>query len=1448
MNKLYTYLFFLMAFLSPVGALADKGWIDLTSERIINPDFTNNKTNGWTISYRQGTNNTRCEAMEFWNSTFNISQNLMNMPAGRYRMSVQSYFRCKDNNNGYQDYLNGTEDITGYLFAGNASQKLVSIYSQSFQNNLANSCWSYNSGNWWESPTIYFPNTMESAAEAFAQGAYWNTMEFDFDGGDMLLGLKNELWTQDNWCIFDNFKLEYYDEIKLITALSVTPKDTLVVAGETVQAVVSYTPEDATFRKLTFSSNNTNVATVDENGLISTFNQGIARITIRTTDGSNVSTYLTVRVKRNEPTAESVVINEIMASNIDQFISPAYNFDGWVELYNPTNLAVEISGIYLSNKANIPRMWATPSDMGVIPPHGYRIIWFDSCELNHKNCSFKLDIEGGSIFIADRNGKNIASQDYPEGIGRVSYARKTDGGNEWGLTSMPTPGASNNTATYAEQMLNAPVVDQPSQLFNGRVVANVTIPAGCTLRYTTDGTLPTLTNGSTSKTGQFIIENTQTYRFRLFADDCLASPVTSRSYILRDKDYTLPVISVISDPDFLYNDTIGVYVKGTNGRPGNGQSTACNWNMDWERPVNFSYITADGEMVLNQDVDLEMCGGWSRAWTPHSFKLKGSKELSGDNKLVYPFFKAKPYIRNRTLQIRNGGNNNNDRLKDGAIQTIVLSSGMDVDGQSYQPTHEFINGQYIGVLNMREPNNKHYVYANYGWSDDEIDQFEVTPDSFYVQKCGTDDAYKQLLALTADAANPETYEEIRKLLDVDEYINYMAVEFYLGSSDWMRNNVKAFRLHNDGKFRFVIFDTDGSFSYTNGMFSYIMRMEYNYTFDTLYPSGNTITTDNTLVTIFRQLLKNDSFRRQFIDTYCIVGGSVFEAQRCTQIIDSLVAVSQPAMDLEGRGWNVYNMGESLKNTFNGRNSAMISELRSYGSFNLSGVPAQKVTLQSNVPGARITLNDVEVPTGYFNGNLFAPVNIKAIAPGGYVFEGWTQGTGASSNIFDYGSEWLYYDSGSLDGKSWMSSTYSGNWYSSRAPFGYGKDNVWTWLDYGNNSSSKYMTYYFRKPFTLNSEPAAGDEFTLDFTVDDGFIVYINGTEAGRYNMPSGKANFNTASTTYAQGNPDHSSITLPANLFRKGNNVIAVEVHNNSGTSSDIFWDAALSMKSNTPTDIDFYSTESSISLPSGTVQLTAVYRPMTEAEQQEAHMTPVCINEISGANEVFINEYAKKSDWVELYNNTDKEIDIEGMYLSDNVSKPEKYRITKESTNANTIIAPHSYLLIWCDKLETTNQALHASFKIAEEGGQLLLTAADKSWTDTLYYGAHDGNSAVGRYPDGAPDVYTMTTPTIEKANILNSYCMKADQTVLDIRNAFVASANGSRIRYGGGMLLLRSEDAASAAITIYTASGQLMERARVALHGEQATLDVSHLPSGFYVARATTDDGTQVACKFMR
>ena len=1434
----------------PMEGYADKEWIDLTDQLITNYTFDGNTNQGWTFSWQRGNCNNRVDAMEFWNATFDIHQNLMNLSAGHYRLSVQSYFRCKDNQNGYQDYLNGTEDVTGYLYAGNQTyfeKKLVSIYSQSFNENLEGGCWSYSTGSWWDQTNIYFPNNMESGTRAFKDGYYWNELEFDFDGGDLIIGLKNDNFISNNWCLFDNFKIEYYGEVVLATGLSVTPSLLTLLIGESFQLSASIKPENVTYKNLSWTSSNSSIASVSDDGIVTAHEQGSAIITAKTTDGSNKVANVVVRVTSNPATSESLIVNEIMASNVDEWISPAFNFDGWVELYNPTDQTVGLNNMYLSDTPSNLKLWQMPSNMGTIPAHGYRVIWFDSGTLNRKNAMFKLDVDGGTLYFSDSYGKLITQQEYPASMERVSYARTTDGGDEWSFTSNPTPGSSNNVSTFAQMQLGAPIVDQPSQLFSGSFIVNVQVPAGCTLRYTTDGTLPTLTNGETSSTGQFVVTNTTCYRFRLFADDYLPSPVTSRSYIYRYLDYMLPVVSVIADPDFLYDDSIGVYVRGVNGRPGNGQSSKCNWNMDWERPVNFSYIMPDGEMVLNQDVNLEMCGGWSRAWTPHSFKLKGNKELGGNKNLEYPFFANKPYIRNRTLQIRNGGNNNNDRIKDGALQSIVLTSGIDIDGQSFRPAHEFINGEYVGMLNVREPNNKHYVYANYGWDEDEIDLFEISPDSFYVQKCGTDESYQYLLRLSADAANSETYEEIKQLLDVDEYAAYMAVGFYLGGSDWIRNNVKAFRYRDGGKYRFVMFDLDGSFSNGSGVFSWFFGMEYNYTFDKLYPSNTYITTDNTLVRLFRQLIQNNEFKKKFIDTYCIIGGSVFEPSRCNEVIDSLVAICSPAMALEGRSGNVTSMGNSLKNNLSGRNNTMINALRNYYAFDLSQTSAQSAQLGSDADGARIEINGIDIPTGTFKGNLFAPVKLKAIAPAGYTFQGWLSGVAHQSMVFDKGENWYYYDKGSLDGQQWYANNYSTtNWSSGRAPLGYKLD-VATTISYGNDSRNKYPTSYYRKTFTLQEKPASNASFTLHYAIDDGFVFYVNGTEVGRYNMPTGEISFNTYSSTYADDVPFEGSISIPASLLKKGDNVIAAEVHNCSASSSDIYWDAQL-MGTLSGQEVDYYSTDAEIDMPVGSFQLTASYKPMTESERNNDNICPIRINEVSGSNSVYINEYGKKNDWVELYNTTDEVVDIEGMYLTDNLENPTKYQITKGNTRANTKIAPHGYLLVWCDKLETTLSAIHASFKIDGDGGLVALVAADKSWADTLYYGAHDGNATVGRYPDGSNDVYVFSMPTIEKRNLMTSYSQKTNQETLDIHKATIASSNGFRIRYGDGTLILKDEGADFARVEVYTASGQGMMSTSANINHGIAIVDVSGLPSGFYVARAIDSNNERVACKFMK
>ena len=1185
MNRL-TYLLLLLSF-TIITSTAEEQWIDVTRLMIVNPTFDNNSQSGWQWDATAYSQTARCECMEFWNGTFDIHQTVANAPKGKYRLSVQAYYRCKDNSSwggsDYQDYTSGTQNITGYLYAANAEKKLVSVYTAS-SDSYVGGAWSPNNNR-----PPYFPNTMESARVFFDNGQYWNSLEFEADGS-FTFGLRCKESQSSNWCIFDNFRLEYYGEVA------------------------------------------------------------------KATEGS-------------------LIINEIMASNVDEFISPAFNFDGWIELYNSTDHAVELNGLTIKDETNGEGPWTMPQTLGIVPAKGYSLIWFDSNDTNPNQVPFKLDTDGGTIVIATADGQELDRQTYPASQERISYARTEDG--TWGHSATPTPGAANQNICSSNKQLAAPVVDQPSQLFTGSLSINVTIPHGCTLRYTTDGTLPTLTNGATSQTGQFSVTSTANYRFRLFADDQLPSPVTSRSYIYKNANYILPVVSVITDPDFLYSKEIGVMTTGPNGRPGNGRDDKCNWNMNWERPVNFSYLDANGKMVFNQDVNLEMCGGWSRAWEPHSFKLKGNKELGGDKNLLYPFFDQKPYIRNRTLQIRNGGNDTWCRFQDPALQYIVQSSGLNLDCQSYQPAHEFINGQYMGVLNVREPNNKHFVYANYGWDDDEIDQFEMSPDSGYVQKCGTPDAYNELVdVLSVNAANSDTYAEICRRLDIDAYVNYMAAEMYLRNWDWPQNNVKGFRHRDNGRFRFVLFDLDGSFSDYDQRVKGTVPFESffnkeDYWFDQLRPASlGQIHEQIRFVTLFKNLLKNTDFRRRFIDAYCIMGGSVFQKDRCSQIITDLLNRVEPAMKIDSH--SASGTANDIKSKLNEQLTSATNLLKSYSTFGLQNATAQSVTLNSNTQGAKLYINGQQVPTGSFNGHLFAPVRLRAEAPAGYVFTGW----------------------------------------------------------------------------------------------------------------------------------------------------------YNRSGALK---------------------SADAEISLPTGTVQWTARFTRLSDNELTAQGITPVRINEVSGSNDSYIDECGKKGDWVELYNTTDQDVDVEGMYLTDNLSKPTKYKITKGDTKARTVIPAHGYLVIWCDnKRATTDNGLHATFKIDGDGGQLALMAADQSWTDVFSYGAHDARTTVGRYPDGSAEVYAMNVSTIGTANISTSYLTAQGNGEVGIRQIVEPSAHGLRLCYAARQLIVNSDNGGSVTVAVYRADGQLVSQTVLDADSGSTRISVDHLKPGLYIARATDSTGTAVSCKF--
>ena len=1037
--------------------------------------------------------------------------------------------------------------------------------------------------------------------------------------------------------------------------------------------------------------------------------------------------------------ADNLVINELMASNAGVVMSPATNFDSWIELYNPNATATSLAGMYLSDDKNNLTRWKMPSNMGSVPAKGFKVVWLGSNDIKSNQAPFKLDCDGGTIYLSDKSGQLITSVSYPSAYSRTSWARTADGNNEWNWTADATPGASNATAVFTSKRLNAPVVSTGSQLINGSISFHVDIPEGATLMYTTDCSMPTSTvaTGSCKKStyGNFTVSQTTNYVFRLFKDGYLPSVPVTRSFIKTSNNYTIPVISIVGDERYFTDSTWGIDVKGTNGITGNGSDDPVNWNQPWDRPVNFSYISPTDGMLFNQDVNIAVSGGWTRTANPRSMKLKSNKVFDGQNRFDYVFFPQKPYIRSKTLLVRNGGNDvwSGSRFTDPALQTIIQRSGIDIDTQSFVQVVEYVNGRFKGVLNLREPNNDKFVYANFGYDDEEIDMFE---NSTFTN--GTDEAYNHLVELSENINQPGVYEEVKTLLDIDEFTNYMAAELYLGNDDWPDNNVKGYRSQADGRFRFVCFDLDYAFN------------AWDHRLSTLDNYSHV-----KMVKLFKNLLQHDEYRKKFIDTFCIVAGSVFEKHRAATIIDELANAMRPMSQIDGMSPD--NTANKIKSKLETRLEDLTSQLQQYPPMKLSGVKKHSVQFGADVEGANIYINGIKVPYADFNGKLFAPVKLEAKAPAGYTFAGWKKSSGALVQVFNMNETWKYYDSGAA-ATNWKSESFNdASWKQGKAPLGYKMTGVTTTVSYGNNDQQKNPTTYFRKKFTLNTAPTSRDVFQLNYQLDDGCVVWVNGQEAGRVNMGQGTVNYNTFSQAYAENTPISGTLDLNPSLFKQGNNIIAVEVHNISYTSSDLFWAAELATSVGASSDEDLL-TDAVIDITDNNVNLTAMFTPLTAKERAAQGLTPVRINEVSAANDIYVNEFFKRNDWVELYNTTDQPIDVEGMYLSDNLSKPKKYQITKGNASINTIIPAHGYLVVWCDKLETKSQ-LHASFKLGAEGGDVLLTAADESWSDRLVYTTMKGDETVGRYPDGSQQVFTMNIPTIAKSNVYSSYATEIEQ-----------------------------------------------------------------------------------------
>ncbi len=406
------------------------------------------------------------------------------------------------------------------------------------------------------------------------------------------------------------------------------------------------------------------------------------------------------------------------------------------------------------------------------------------------------------------------------------------------------------------------------------------------------------------------------------------SSVETHTYFITPQGryrFSLPVISLVVQEDQFFDYDEGIYVPGKiydQNNPfntsGDAQANHTQRGIEWERKASMELFEPESvNPDLRQDLGIRIHGGWSRAHPMKSLRLYARSDY-GENRFRHRMFPDEPYTEFNRLLLRNSGNDWPEAmLRDPLMQGIVKH--LNINTQAYRPYIIFLNGEYWGIHNMRERYDKHYLARRFGVDPDNID---LLTGNAWVDE-GSNRHYRETLDYIRQHGLEESlhYEYINTRIDIKNYIDYQIAKIFVANTDWPGNNIDFWRYRTeqfepfaapgqDGRWRWLVLDLDLGFHLYTGCEpgnDVCTPPDHNTLAFAAREDGPSWPNPPWSTELFRELLKNEQFRNDFITRYLDQLNTAFHPERLTREVLRVAGVIEP------------EMGEHLERWFSGRN-------------------------------------------------------------------------------------------------------------------------------------------------------------------------------------------------------------------------------------------------------------------------------------------------------------------------------------------------------------------------------------------------------------------------------------------------------------------------------------------------------------------------------------------------